>query len=107
MKAINLVLVHKALADLGFPVYEVRRNPDETFSVELERKSTIEQREQAQQMVNVFIDSKQDDFAAFAAGYQTARDALPKVADIEGATKLAELRTMALALRDFIDQHVH
>lgn len=107
MKMLNLRDIHTTLDGMGFPVEEVRREPDETISVVLERKATAEQRERAQGMVNVFVDSGRDDFAEFAAGYQTALDALPKVDDIEAAKKLDDLRAMALALRDYIDRYVH
>lgn len=107
MKMLNLRDIHTTLEGMGFPVDEVRRESDETISVVLERKATNEQRERAQKMANVFVDSGRDDFAEFAAGYQTALDALPKVEDIEAAKKPDDLRAMALALRDYIDRYVH
>ncbi len=107
MKAINLRDIHTTLEGMGFPVEEVRRESDDTIRVEMQRKASTAQRERAQGMVNVFMDGKADDFAAFAADYVTALEALPTVEAIDSAKKMDELRALARALRDYIDRYVH
>lgn len=107
MKMMNLRDIHTTLENMGFPVEEVRRESDVAVSVTLGRKATETQRERAQTMVNVFADSGREDFAEFAAGYVTALEALPTVEAIEAAKKMDDLRAMAVALRDYIDQYVH
>lgn len=104
---INLRQMHQTLEAMGFPVEEVRRESDVSVKVEFQRKATQAQRERAQAMVNTFVDSNQEDFAAFAQGYTTALEALPTVEDLDGAKKMDDLRAMALALRAYIDQYVH
>jgi hypothetical protein len=107
MKMLNLRDIHTTLERMGFPVEEVRRESDAAVSVTLIRKATETQRERAQGMVNVFVDSGREDFAEFAAGYVTALEALPTVEDIQANNKTGDLRAMAVALRTYIDQYVH
>lgn len=106
---IDLRNIHDVLEQLGFPIEEVTRNPaDESITVILTRKASEGQRMRSQSIVNQFVNGgARGEFAEFAAAYQTAFDALPQRDDIDNAKKLDELRGMALALRDYIDQHVH
>lgn len=92
--------MHHQLESVGIPIRSVQLNAGgKSVSLLFFPTATDEQRQAAQRIADEW------DQEAVEAAKAAAFDNLPSVEAINEAAKVAELKTMTLALRAYIDDH--
>lgn len=103
----DLTAIYQKICAEGVPLHSIEFTADHTFKMIFFPDASKDQRALAYQIATGWdqeaVDAAQAAAALLAA---EAKAALPSADDIQGASKVADLKTMALALRNYIDERM-